>query len=223
MSRAFTFFGSFIDAAAGMPDEDRHSFLDALVAYASDGEVPEDMTPMARAVFTAVLPTVEASMVSHESGKRGGRPRNNPAPAKAERVQEIQPDDGPDGDAPTPSEPPSETPLSNPPSKPSGVEWIGVDRSGVEKEEGTTPPPPFEPPDEGAFIRYFNDLCVKRGIPPDTREAKSSFGWYEDHGWAHKDGTPYRDWRRCAVTCVNRYESKFRHEEVGNDVFAAYA
>ena len=216
MSRAFTFFGSFIDAAAGMGDEDRHSFMDALVAFAHDGELPEDMTPMARAVMTAILPTVEASMESHECGKRGGRPRKAPKAEKGGGGSEpvAEQDDAEDGNPPR--KPPFQTPLSNPPSEPSGVERIGEDRRVVdrsktlEEDDARETAQPFVPPKRGDFVGYFNATCKRRGIPPDSREASSAFDWYDDHGWAYRDGTPYRDWRRCVVTCVNKYADRLR-------------
>ena len=66
-------------------------------------------------------------------------------------------------------------------------------------------PPHFEVPSLGDWIAYFNAKCTERGIPPSSEAAERAWGYYEDHGWCHRDGSGFKNWHRQCSTCVTKH------------------
>lgn len=78
MSRNFTFFQSFGEAAMMMPDDERLAFYDAIVRFAILEEEPTDLPGSAKLVFAAIRPIVANSVRDTLNGSQGGRPRKTP-------------------------------------------------------------------------------------------------------------------------------------------------
>lgn len=72
----FTFLDSYWEAATMLDTEERRIFIDAIVAYAMTGEIPElphEMKPL----FILVRPNIDKSVKNYQDGKKGGRPPKN--------------------------------------------------------------------------------------------------------------------------------------------------
>lgn len=68
--------------------------------------------------------------------------------------------------------------------------------------------PPFgEVPTTGQWFERCRDYCERHGVEPDEDEFARSYGYYEDHGWCHEDGTRYGNWHRLVATCMRRLKS----------------
>ena len=68
MSRSFTFFQSFADAANMMNDTDRLAFYDAIVGCAIYGEETDALPPAAHLVFTAIRTRAHNSPMGSNKG-----------------------------------------------------------------------------------------------------------------------------------------------------------
>ena len=101
--RAFVFYPSFDRSLRHLPPEVRLEVYDAMSRYGCYGEVADDMSPMAMAIFELVKPTIDASITRYEGAGRGGAPkgsRNNPAGRRGKRqdVAPKAPEDSQDND-----------------------------------------------------------------------------------------------------------------------------
>lgn len=67
----FTFYRSFWEAAKVLPPKDKNAVLDAICAYALDGEL-RALNGTAAAIFSLIKPNLDASKRKAESGKKGG-------------------------------------------------------------------------------------------------------------------------------------------------------
>jgi len=72
---SFVFYRSFAEAVKNMDKETKADFLDALCAYALDGE-ETDCEGIVAAFMSLVKPQIDANNQRYENGKRGGRPKN---------------------------------------------------------------------------------------------------------------------------------------------------
>lgn len=72
---SFVFYRSFAEAVKNMDKETKADFLDALCAYALDGE-EVDCEGIVAAFMSLVKPQIDANNQRYENGKRGGRPKN---------------------------------------------------------------------------------------------------------------------------------------------------
>lgn len=72
---SFVFYRSFAEAVKNMDKETKADFLDALCAYALDGE-ETDCEGVVAAFMSLVKPQIDANNQRYENGKRGGRPKN---------------------------------------------------------------------------------------------------------------------------------------------------
>ena len=75
--KQFTFYRGYWEAAKKLPKKDRLAFLDAICAYIFEGTTAE-LTGQAAAVFTLVLPVLEASNRKAANAMLGrGKPKTN--------------------------------------------------------------------------------------------------------------------------------------------------
>ncbi len=79
----FTFFASYFTAIEHLPKSRRYEALRAVICYALEGALPEDLAPSAQAVFDAIRPNLESGRVkaaarlaelSREGGDGGSDP-----------------------------------------------------------------------------------------------------------------------------------------------------
>lgn len=68
----FTFYRSYFEAIMEIPEEERLGVLAAIIAYGLDGTEPEGLSPIQKAVFILVRPTLDAGRKKAIGGKRGG-------------------------------------------------------------------------------------------------------------------------------------------------------
>lgn len=76
----FTFYRSFWEAVQGLPKKDRLPILEAIIAYALDGEEPKGLSQAQGAFFLLCKPTLDSSRKKATNGKQGGK--NSKANAK---------------------------------------------------------------------------------------------------------------------------------------------
>lgn len=70
----FRFFRSYWDAILEMDEPVQLEVLKAIAAYGLDGTEPELLSPISRAIFSAIRPNLDSSRESSINGKSGGRP-----------------------------------------------------------------------------------------------------------------------------------------------------
>ncbi len=85
----FIFYKSFYDSINALDESMQLEVYQALAEYGLTGEMKDDLSPITKALLTAMIPTIDNAnkryVASVENGKKGGRPKK----AK-EVVQEIK-------------------------------------------------------------------------------------------------------------------------------------
>ena len=85
----FIFYKSFYDSINALDESMQLEVYQALAGYGLTGEMKDDLSPIAKALLTAMIPTIDNAnkryVASVENGKKGGRPKKN-----KEVVQEIK-------------------------------------------------------------------------------------------------------------------------------------
>lgn len=85
----FIFYKSFYDSINVLDESMQLEVYKALAEYGLTGEMGDDLSPIAKALLTAMIPTIDNAnkryVASVENGKKGGRPKKN-----KEVVQEIK-------------------------------------------------------------------------------------------------------------------------------------
>lgn len=85
----FIFYKSFYDSINALDESMQLEVYKALAEYGLTGEMGDDLSPIAKALLTAMIPTIDNAnkryAASVENGKKGGRPKKN-----KEVVQEIK-------------------------------------------------------------------------------------------------------------------------------------
>lgn len=85
----FIFYKSFYDSINALDESMQLEVYKALAEYGLTGEMRDDLSPITKALLTAMIPTIDNAnkryVASVENGKRGGRPKKN-----KEVVQEIK-------------------------------------------------------------------------------------------------------------------------------------
>lgn len=85
----FIFYKSFYDSINALDESMQLEVYKALAEYGLTGEIGDDLSPIAKALLTAMIPTIDNAnkryVASVENGKKGGRPKKN-----KEVVQEIK-------------------------------------------------------------------------------------------------------------------------------------
>ena len=85
----FIFYKSFYDSINALDESMQLEVYKALAEYGLTGEMGDDLSPIAKALLTAMIPTIDNAnkryVASVENGKKGGGPKKN-----KEVVQEIK-------------------------------------------------------------------------------------------------------------------------------------
>lgn len=85
----FIFYKSFYDSINALDESMQLEVYQALAEYGLTGEMSDDLSPITKALLTAMIPTIDNAnkryVASVENGKKGGRPKKN-----KEVVQEIK-------------------------------------------------------------------------------------------------------------------------------------
>ena len=85
----FIFYKSFYDSINALDESMQLEVYQALAEYGLTGEIRDDLSPITKALLTAMIPTIDNAnkryVASVENGKKGGRPKKN-----KEVVQEIK-------------------------------------------------------------------------------------------------------------------------------------
>lgn len=71
---SFVFYRSFLGAIREMEAADQLAMFRAVCEYALEGKEPPLTSPIQRAVFAVIRPSVDTNIARREGGKRGGRP-----------------------------------------------------------------------------------------------------------------------------------------------------
>lgn len=85
----FIFYKSFYDSINALDESMQLEVYKALAEYGLTGEMRDDLSPITKALLTAMIPTIDNAnkryVASVENGKKGGRPKKD-----KEVVQEIK-------------------------------------------------------------------------------------------------------------------------------------
>ena len=78
MKDSFVFYKSFYDAIKKIPEEYQLELYNAILSYSLEGIEPNNLSPIAEAMFILIKPNIDSSQkryeASVENGKKGGRP-----------------------------------------------------------------------------------------------------------------------------------------------------
>ena len=71
---SFVFYESFRDASRNLDDATRLALYEAIMDYSLYGEEPDEVNPVAAAMFKLVRPVLDTNAKRRENGRNGGRP-----------------------------------------------------------------------------------------------------------------------------------------------------
>ena len=75
MKNSFIFYASFDEALRELPDKSRLKMYDAIADYALRGIVHTEFKGIEKAVYSLILPQLQANATRYENGCKGGRPK----------------------------------------------------------------------------------------------------------------------------------------------------
>ena len=85
MADKFTFFASFYKSIKDFPAEDYKAAMNALLAYAFDGEDAEDLSILQNAFYQMAKPLVDSNIKSRTGGSNGGKVPSKKSEAPLEK------------------------------------------------------------------------------------------------------------------------------------------
>lgn len=95
----FTFYRSFWTSVSKLSPDIQLPFLQAIIQYALDGIIPEDLDPVCTAMFALVRPNLDASRRRAESGRIGGsKSKANTKQHSSEKEIELDKEDESDNE-----------------------------------------------------------------------------------------------------------------------------
>jgi hypothetical protein len=84
----FTFYRSFWEAIKPLPKKDKLPILEAVIAYALDGDEPKGLSSTQSACFLLVKPNLDSARKKAASGKQGGsKPKANGKQTESKQKQ----------------------------------------------------------------------------------------------------------------------------------------
>ena len=183
-------YDSWVDAGQELAATAKAAYYTALVEYMAYGREPAALKGGAKAVFTAIRPSLDSARASIENGRKGGRPKRgkgkngnqNPNPDGTQTVTQSEP-----------------KPLTKDKDKdkekgstPYGVEGKDPAQAFPFPATGRMPQP-SEPdvPEPGEVAGYFGANCLRGS-------AEEFFDFYAAQGWKRGNGMPIEDWRAAA-------------------------
>ena len=85
--KSFVFHPSFIDSVEALPEEMQLEALKAIISYGCREQVPENLSPIAKALFLAIKPNIDAADARYaRKDKRGGNNKYGRAGKPAEQL-----------------------------------------------------------------------------------------------------------------------------------------
>ena len=75
MKNSFIFYASFDEALRELPDKSRLKIYDAIADYALRGIIRTDFKGIEKAVYSLIIPQLQANNNRYENGCKGGRPK----------------------------------------------------------------------------------------------------------------------------------------------------
>ncbi len=96
MRDSFVFYRSFYEALVDLPKDIQGEVFTAIMEYSLNGVITENLTPVARSIFTLMRPQIDANNQRYMNGCKGGRPRKEetePKPNVNQNETEPKPND----------------------------------------------------------------------------------------------------------------------------------
>ena len=94
MKDSFVFYKSFYDAIKKIPEEYQLELYNAILSYSLEGIEPNNLSPIAEAMFILIKPNIDSSQkryeASVENGKKGGRPLKKTQEEPDENLDKTQ-------------------------------------------------------------------------------------------------------------------------------------
>lgn len=94
MKDSFVFYKSFYDAIKKIPEEYQLELYNAILSYSLEGIEPNNLSPIAEAMFILIKPNIDSSQkryeASVENGKKGGRPLKKTQEKPNQNLDETQ-------------------------------------------------------------------------------------------------------------------------------------
>ena len=85
--KSFVFHPSFIDSVEALPEEMQLEALKAIISYGCREQVPENLSPIAKALFLAIKPNIDAADARYaRKDRRGGNNKYGRAGKPAEQL-----------------------------------------------------------------------------------------------------------------------------------------
>lgn len=207
--KQFTFYESFAKAVGRIKSASaRAQAYDAIINYALYSTLPNiDALPDAAAIaFDLIRPTLDSSRRKAESGKSGGKKKQD----ESERKEEAK----------------AKQAESTPEAKPKGEKTAREKEGEIENEiEGekenecyisspsvASPRGKAKTPFEAPSFEQVMAEAQMRGIDD---LAKRFFDYYSAAGWRDSDGRPVYSWRQKLVAWKAREDDKIRKRSCG--------
>lgn len=87
----FTFYRSFWEAIRKVPDADRLLVLEAIIGYALDERIPDNLSNTQEALLILCKPTLDASRKKAAAGKKGGsKPKAKRKQKQSKKKKEVE-------------------------------------------------------------------------------------------------------------------------------------
>lgn len=178
----FTFYKSFWNAVKRLrKKEDRLSALEAICAYALDGET-RPMTDAADAIFVLIQPVLDTAARKAETGKNGGsKPKAN-----GKQTESKQQADGNQSEREKEKEKEKENEIEK-------ESYISAREEIIKELESAPQKKRFKPPTLEEVIAY----CKERNSSVDPRQF---FEYFQAGNWMDSKGQKVKNWKQKLLT-----------------------
>lgn len=192
-------YDSFIEAGQDMPQRDRERFYTAVIEYLAYGFEP-DVSGCAKAVLTAIMPSLEKSRVAYVKGKKGGRPQTQTKEEQESRTAKNEKAECGKTEKQNSENDESRTPKTTKPKDKDKDRRKDTTPNGVVEKNHRA----FSPPSAAEIEGY----AKSKGIRIDAERFRD---YYAAQGWRLSNGNAMKDWK----AAVNNWARRDQGEKGG--------
>ena len=91
MQESFVFYRSFYESIKNLEPVIQAEIYNAIMEYALDNKLPENLSGIAYAIFTLIKPQIDANNRRRKNGEKGGRPKTEIKPKNNLTITENKP------------------------------------------------------------------------------------------------------------------------------------
>lgn len=224
---SFVYYRSFWEAMKDLPKDVVYEVDQALKEYALNGVELDDMKPMAKALFCAFKPQIDANNKKFENGckggkfgKLGGRPKKEISEDENPKETPKKPLKNPKKTPNEPQENPKETPNVNDIKEDDKSSSVCVNNNNIFTDKDVPPlpppPPPSVPKPQTRFVPpTIDDVRAYINEKGYTFTAEAFVGFYESNGWM-VGKNKMKSWHGACTTWQNRRNEETKKADEQN-------